>query len=124
MAPQGSLTGRQILVVEDDYFIADDLDRGLKGAGAEVLGPFSRVEEARQSLRGQTPAAAVLDINVAGTMIYPLAQQLRDAGVPILFATGYDVHAIPKQFDAVPRLVKPIEIRQLLASLANVLSTP
>lgn len=120
-----TLNGIGILVVEDDYFIASDLEQTLKSAGARVVGPFSRAEQARDALaQGDTAAAAVLDVNIAGAMVYPLAEQLREAGIPFVFATGYDANVIPAQFSAVPRLVKPIERRRLLDALASVVGLP
>lgn len=121
--PEHALSGLSILVVEDDYFIASEIERVLTKVGARALGPFGRVELAREALsQGKTASAAVLDINIAGTMIYPLAEELRAAGVPFLFATGYDAHVIPAEFDSVPRLVKPIEPRRLLEALASLVA--
>ena len=121
MAEQ-QLEGVDVVVVEDDYFIAMDLERVLSQAGAHVIGPFSRAEQAREAVREheQSPLAAVLDINISGTMIYPFAEELRGAGVPFIFATGYDASNIPTQFDAVPRLVKPVDTRRLVESLASI----
>jgi DNA-binding LytR/AlgR family response regulator len=120
-----SLKGIDVLVVEDDYFIASDLEQALASAGARVVGPFSRAEQARDALAGgKTVSAAVLDINIAGTMVYPLAEELRSAGIPLVFATGYDASVIPAQFTAVPRLVKPIERHRLVQALASVVGLP
>ena len=119
--PDPILTGKDVLVVEDDYFIASDLERTLAAAGARVIGPFSRAEQAHEALRQEgTVSAAVLDINIAGTLVYPLAEELREAGVPVVFATGYDADVIPSQFNAVPRLVKPIEQQRLLDTVVSI----
>lgn len=122
MADPHALAGRQILVIEDDYFLADDLERGLRGAGAEVIGPFSQTDDAHEALRERASSlsAAVLDINVAGAMIYPFAAELRDASIPFIFATGYDARAVPAEFDDVPKLVKPVEQQRLLDVLARI----
>lgn len=126
MAGAEVLVGRRILVVEDDYFIAHDLSQGLTAVGAEVIGPFSQIDEALEALRyrDRAVAAAVLDFNVGGTMVHPVAEALRDAGVPFVFATGYDDRAIPAQFQAVPRVRKPVRMQQLLAALAQAVAPP
>src|SRR5262245_5420333 len=123
MGSTGFLEGTEILVVEDDYFAAAELQQNLKDVGADVIGPFSTVAQAQDVLRrGKSGvSAAVLDINIAGTMIFPLAEMLRDANIPFVFATGYDGRAIPAQFQSVPRLLKPVEKRLLLDSLVDIL---
>jgi len=119
MAITGALSGGRYLVVEDEFFIADELTRELKAAGAEVIGPFNRADAAREALlKGAIASAAVLDINIGGTLIYPLADELAAAGIPLVFATGYDAEAIPSRFADVPRLLKPIDAQVLVALLA------
>lgn len=78
----------------------------LKHAGAKVIGPFSRAEQAREAVRrgANLISAAVLDINIAGVAIYPPAEELYDADGPFIFATGYDPRAIPAAFAGVRRL--------------------
>jgi DNA-binding response OmpR family regulator len=117
-----ALEGVGVLVVEDDYFIASDIEQMLTREGARVIGPFSRAEQAREMLQ-QTdlPAAAVLDINVGGAMIYPLAEELRGANVPFVFATGYDANVIPEQFKTVRRVAKPLERHRLVDTLTEIL---
>jgi two-component SAPR family response regulator len=124
LVPDDTLRDVAVLVVEDDYFIATDIERSLEDAGARVIGPFSRTEQAHQALETSKVAMAVLDINIAGAMVFPLAQELRDAGIPFVFVTGYDARAIPADFAAVPRLVKPIEQRELLDLLGRALGGP
>ena len=122
MSVAGILSGRNILVVEDDFFVADELERNLNDAGAEVIGPFSRIDDAIETLRLRVGAisAAVLDVNIGGGTIYPLATKLREAGIPFIFATGYDARAIPDQFSAVQRLVKPVARQRLVGALENI----
>lgn len=91
-----ALNGRWVLVVEDDYFIANDLLRQFKESGAEVLGPVASVEHAL-ALIAATPQidGAVLDVNLRDVMVYPVADALRDRGVPFVFATGYEKNDDP-----------------------------
>ena len=116
------LEGQRILIVEDEYLIADDLRDALVVAGAEVLGPAPNVDVAVSLIAGsQQIDAALLDINLRGTMVFDVADTLVARGVPIAFATGYDHWAIPDRFADVPRLEKPIKARQVLAVLEPLL---
>ena len=77
------LTGRRILVVEDEYFLADDIGRAFRALGAEIAGPVGHLEDALEILNdGGILDAAVLDVNIRNEMIFPLARQLRARGVP------------------------------------------
>src|SRR3712207_954447 len=91
------LAGRRVLVVEDEYFIADDIARALRKLGAEVVGPLASRDEALDAFSsGQSIDAAVLDINLRGDAVYPVADALRGRKVPFVFATGYDPATIPE----------------------------
>jgi len=119
----GDLTDRQILVVEDEYFIAEDIAQALRQRGATVVGPTGDANEAIALLAsGRRIDAAVIDVNLRGESAFPLAAILRSRGVPFMFATGYDEHHIPKQFADVPRAAKPLNWRtfvQSVSALAN-----
>lgn len=122
MPPQ-LLGGCRILIVEDEYLLADDLREALLDVGADVIGPVGSVEEAMVLTRSTIPVhAAVLDINLRGEMIFPVADELMAHGVPFIFATGYDSWALPDRFDAVPRLDKPLKGDQVAALLASALA--
>lgn len=113
-----TLEGRRILVVEDEYLIADDVCEALVAAGAEVVGPCPTVEAAAAMLTREVRIdAALLDINLRGDPVFPVADALAARGVPFAFATGYDRWSIPKRFDAVALLEKPLKVRQIIATL-------
>lgn len=116
----GSLAGRAILVVEDEYFAAADLCGELAHAAAIVVGPASSLEEAMHLIRS-TPRidGAILDINLRGELVYPAADLLRDRRVTFLFATGYDQSMIPARFKGVLRCEKPISPAKLCRHLAE-----
>lgn len=99
-----SLRDRRIVVVEDEYILAEDLRAELESQGADVLGLVASVADALELL-GQGPPAdmAILDINLLGEMVYPLANALRERGVPLLSATGYEARAIPEAYADLPR---------------------
>lgn len=104
-----ALTGRAILVAEDEYYAADDLCRELTRVGAMVIGPAPTLERVMDLIEDANRIdGAVLDINLGGEMIFPAADVLMDRGVPFLFATGYDKSVIPSRFNAITRCEKPV----------------
>jgi CheY-like chemotaxis protein len=123
-----SLSGRRVLVVEDEYFIVEDLRRSLEANGASVIGPVNTIEDAVDQLeQAKTIDGAVLDINLQGDMAYPIADVLAARGVPFVFATGYDRLNVPPRFAAICRCEKPVDAEQivelLLASAASKANT-
>ena len=121
---EGALAGRRVLVVEDEYLLADALDRALGAAGAAVLGPVASVEAALNLLGRVRPDAVVLDVNLDGEMAYPVADALAASGVPYLFTTGYDQAALPQRHAAVRRLEKPVEMSVILRELERLPERP
>jgi CheY-like chemotaxis protein len=120
--PHPSLSGRRVLIVEDEYFVADDLGRALTQLGAEVLGPVATREEAFELLSaGERIDLAVLDINLQGESVFPVADTLLEQGVPFLFATGYDQTAIPAQYQQVLRWEKPFAPEALAQALSIIM---
>ncbi|SED49608.1 response regulator [Rhodobacter sp. 24-YEA-8] len=100
-----------MLVAEDEYLLAADLTKFLQRAGARVIGPFPTVREALEGLRtGVTPDFAMLDVNLRGEMVFPLADHLVAAAIPFIFITGYDTALLPQAYAAIPRLEKPINL--------------
>lgn len=113
------LQGRRILVVEDQYLLADDLRRLLEQAGATVIGPAPNLEKGLSLARSETVHAAILDINLDGELVFPVAAALRDRGVPVVFTTGYDEVVIPPEFRGERRFEKPVSGRDIVALLAE-----
>lgn len=107
---EAGLKGRRILVVEDEYLLADDLCGTLIRAGAEVVGPIPSVAQAADLL-GAEPAlsAALLDVNLRGEMVFDIADALDERGIPYAFLTGYDCSVIPHRYADVRVLKKPLE---------------
>jgi CheY-like chemotaxis protein len=119
--PGELLNDRRILVVEDEYFVADDIARALAISGAVVVGPVPTRQEALRLLASERIDAAVLDINLRGEMVYPVADALRERGVPFVFATGYDRAAIQAGYRDVPRWEKPFKLDELVEALPQLL---
>jgi len=119
----GLLSGRRILVVEDEYFIADEVASELRAAGAQVVGPYPSVDRAYRGLASQPGAidAAVLDVNLAGLSSAELIRRLRDETIPVLLATGYDAASLEVDLKALPRVEKPCSTIVLLERLASLL---
>jgi DNA-binding response OmpR family regulator len=113
--PQGP--ARRILLVEDEYFLADELSQAMNASGLTVVGPAPTVAAAKKLLDAEHVDAAVLDINLRGEMIFSLAAALRERGVPFLFATGYDSGVIPDEYADVPHVQKPFDTDALAREL-------
>jgi DNA-binding LytR/AlgR family response regulator len=86
-----------------------------------VLGPCPSEAAAREEMEDARPTGAVVDINLGHGPSFKLARMLKDRGIPFVFITGYDETIIPPEFDAVDRLQKPVEFRQIVGSLAAAL---
>ena len=113
--------GRLVLVVEDEFLIALDLEQLLRRRGWRVLGPAATVAEALQLLRGETPDVALLDVNLRGEPVTPVAAELRARGVPFVLASAYDRLGLLRDavLAAAPNVGKPTDERRLLAALAR-----
>lgn len=116
----GPLAGLRVLVVEDDYFIADEICTTLRAGGAEVLGPAPDIEQGLDVARNERLDCAVLDINLHGDLAFNLADELRRRGTPSIFATGYDQSVLPGAFSDSVRLEKPVNLAELLRAVRSV----
>ena len=104
------LQGRSVLVVEDEYLLAIDVVQRLHQEGAKVLGPVGAVDDALDLLDAtEALDGAVLDINLSGEMVFPVADALQERGVPFVFTTGYDQASIPARYAHVTRCEKPFD---------------
>lgn len=113
------VSGRRVLVVEDEYLIASDLAEWLNDQGAEVLGPVPSVADAIALLNAGLPDVAVLDINVMDGSVFPVADALQAADVPFVFVTGYDARLIPTHYAEARRCIKPLDRTRVLRLLAE-----
>ncbi|WP_157217161.1 response regulator [Flavisphingomonas formosensis] len=104
------LSDSRILLVEDEFLLATDLAQALAAQGAEVLGPIATLAEAQQMLAGEPVDCAIVDINLQGTMAFPLLAALRDEGVPALVISAYPVDVLPPEHRGVSFLAKPSPI--------------
>jgi CheY-like chemotaxis protein len=104
-----------ILVVDDETLIAMLLEDMLVDIGCIVVGPAPSVAMATALIEteGQTLDGALLDINLRGELVYPVADALAERGVPFVFVSGYASHGIDARYAAVPALAKPVSLATL-----------
>lgn len=118
-----TLRNCRILIVEDEYLLADDICHALEQAGAIVLGPVPGIDGALALIEAESHIdAAVLDVNLRGEMVFPVADALVDRNIPFAFATGYDQWTLPDRFAAYPRLEKPFRADKLATNLPPLIS--
>ena len=124
-ASPGSLSGRRILVIEDEYFLADDIAQALRALGANVVGPVGELTEATILVEGDVAIdAAVVDINLRNETVFALARVLRARMVPFIFTSGYDRTSIEAEFRDIPLWEKPLDLAAMARSLAGLLTPP
>jgi DNA-binding response OmpR family regulator len=110
-----SVSRRKILIVEDEYFIADDCAFAVKSAGFDVCGPFASLEALDFNIA--EIAGALLDVNVHDAAIFPLLDQLMESKIPIALYTGYEPKYLPAKYSRVPVLTKPRKCTEVVQVL-------
>jgi CheY-like chemotaxis protein len=110
------LKGLRVFVVEDEYTILVGIEDMLGQLGCELFGSASRLKEALGMIDQGTPDLAILDINLNGEMVYPLAEALAARGVPIVFATGYLDGDVSEPWRTRPIVTKPYRLEQIAAA--------
>jgi CheY-like chemotaxis protein len=112
------MSGRHILIAEDEYLVAADMAAAFEAMGAHVLGPAATVRDALDiAERAVHLDAAVVDIKLRGGMAFPVAEALLKRGTPFVFATGYDEAAIPAHFGQIVACQKPVNSLQIAHAL-------
>jgi DNA-binding response OmpR family regulator len=111
-----SLDGATVLILEDEPIIGLALEDMLSREGASVL-HASRIEEADGMISSERVDYAVLDVNVHGTLSYPVATSLARRGIPFIFATGYGDRSHPAEFTTVPTVAKPYSSHDIRSAL-------
>src|SRR5947209_2565319 len=100
----------RVLIVEDEFYLAADLEVALQSEGAEVVGPMSRLSDASCQVSKGGFDAAVLDINLRNESTFCLAEELRTRRIPFVFATGYSPDTVPSRFSDVMLFEKPYDV--------------
>jgi len=104
-----SISGNRVMIVEDEALVAMVVTESLTTLGCSVVGPFSRCSDAMAAIEADEIDAAILDVNLDGEMVYPLADMLANRGVPFIFVTGYGAESIDSRFTHIPVIQKPVE---------------
>jgi DNA-binding NtrC family response regulator len=112
------LKGCRVLIIEDEFFLADDLERALRDDGAEVIGPVGERSEAMRLIDCDGFDVAIIDLNLRDESAYPLADELERKGIPFIFATGYSSAMIPERYSRILRWEKPYEVDGIVEGLA------
>jgi len=117
-----TLDGRRILVVEDESLVAMLIETILEDMGCTVVGPASTVDEAVALIGDETALdGALLDVNVAGREVFPVADALKDRGVPFVFSTGYGEGGLPDHWRGQPTIQKPFTEQTVREALMKAL---
>lgn len=109
----------RILLVDDDYFLAQDMARELNELGCEIVGFAANLDQAMEISARIDADAVVLDINLHGQMIYPAIEILRKREIRMVFVSGYDQAVVPREFRDIPHLGKPAMSSAILAAMRD-----
>ena len=118
------LDGCRLLIVEDETMLAMELEFAFQDAGAEVIGPATSLRDGLALAGDRSIAidAAILDVDLRGQDVFPIAQRLRERGVPFLFHTGHATRQdLEGRFPGAPVCVKPTMTEDLIAVLARLI---
>ncbi len=119
--PVKSLAAARVLVLEDDYYLATDLQIALEGVGAVVVGPFANGRDAQMAVEQAPPDCALLDVNLGAGPSFELPRLLQRLSVPFAFVTGYDRSALPDEFNHVICFQKPLDSRSAVKAAAQLI---
>lgn len=118
MAKTASLDGLRILIAEDNLFAAMELEQAVSSLGCRPVGPVAKMQQALDLARSEALDGALLDVDLRGELVFPVAEELERRGIPVVFASGYDNGPIfPERFVDFPRLRKPYleqEVRRMV----------
>lgn len=115
------LPGKRVLVVEDNPMLAYNLDDALRDSGVHVVGPALDLDSGLAFARGDELDGAVLDIDIGGRPVWPIARELRDDGVPFVFVSGDCDKGLPDDLSGAVCLSKPAGTDSILTSVCAVM---
>ncbi len=118
------LSGRRVLVIEDEMLILMMIEDMLADLGCKSVAVASKIRPAIDLIEGQDFDTAMVDMNLNGEIVYPLAELLTAQKVPFIFVTGYAPRSVDARFTAIPILQKPVLQDELAAMLEQVLTGP
>lgn len=119
----GPVEVRRILVVEDEMLLAMNLEDMLVEMGHTVVGVATRISQAVAMAECSEIDLAILDLNLAGTLSFPVADVLRRRGIPFIFASGYGINGLADNYRAEIVLAKPYSASDLDTAISRLSST-
>jgi CheY-like chemotaxis protein len=114
----------RLLIVEDEYLIRLLLEDMLVEFGCTIAAVASNLEDGKQAAQTAQIDLAILDVNIDGEQVFPIADILRGRKLPFIFITGYGARGLPDSYRDSPTLQKPFQMQDLEATLTRVLPTP
>ena len=116
-------TGSRAFVVEDETLVLFSLEDVLSDLGCEVVAQAMRLDQAIAVAETLGPVdVAILDVNIGGTTVFPVAQILKERGVPLVFATGYGREGLPPEWQDHAVIVKPYSLQDIERALTPLLA--
>jgi DNA-binding response OmpR family regulator len=116
------LSGRRIIILEDDYYQAHDSKDTLEEAGATVIAVTATVPDLTPHLAKGPIDAVLIDINLGRSLSFDFARELRRNAIPFLFLTGYDAGMLPEDLSGSPYISKPADRGRIVAGLAELIA--
>jgi CheY-like chemotaxis protein len=117
--PQAAAGTKRVLIVEDELMIRMLLADMLSELGLSIAAEAARLDEALEAARNAELDVAILDVNLGGEPICPVADALGARGIPFVFATGYGERALPAKHQDRPTLKKPFQLENLRRALES-----
>jgi two-component SAPR family response regulator len=104
------------MIVEDEALVAMTLEDQLEELGLSIVAVCATVSEAMKAIDDNSPDVAILDVNLGGQLVYPVAELLTNRGIPFVFVTGYGRESVDRRYASIQILEKPVE-RQTLQEI-------
>ena len=120
---QSSPVVGRILLAEDDFFLAIDLQEELLSRGVEVIGPIGDLDEAFSLATSDLRIdAAAIDINLHGELAFHLVDELIRRDIPVVFTTGYDEEVVPYRLRHIPHYLKPFPVKEVVDGIVELVA--
>lgn len=116
------LQGARVLIVEDEFFLADDLARALRDAGGQPVGPVGTIRDAEDILSHERVDAAVVDLNLRGSMAFEFVERLAATDLPCVIVSGYGESELPEAVRNIRRLEKPVSAASVMQCVSGELA--
>lgn len=107
------------MLVEDDFLVGVQLEEDLNATGHVTFGPFNSLASAREAAHSLAFDLAILDVNLRGEQVFPLADELIARGIPVILLTGYQPSDLPQRLRGLAHLSKPYDPAALARAIAR-----